>query len=78
MGAAIDACGEAVSSRIVRDYRNAAVDILNISADNGPGRNDYVVGEAAVGRGLNAETFSFSCQVDLNNGRVRNVNVRRR
>lgn len=78
MAAAIDACGKAASDRIARDYRNANVDILNIRADNGPGRNDYVVGEAAVGRGRNAETFSFACQVDLNSSRVRNVTVRRR
>ena len=78
MGAAIDACGDAVTDRIAREYRNANVDILSIRADNGPGRNDYVVGEAAAGRGRNADTFSFSCQVDLNNGRVRNVSVRRR
>jgi hypothetical protein len=78
MGYAIDACRDAASDRIAREYRYSDVDILNIRADNGPGRNDYVVGEAAAGRGRNAETFSFACQVDLNSGRVRNVTVRRR
>lgn len=78
IGYAIDACGEAVSERISREYRYAGVDILSIRADNGPGRNDYIVGEAAAGRGRNAETFSFACQVDLSTGRVRTVDVRRR
>ncbi len=78
IGYAIDACGDAVTDRIAREYRNADVDILNIRADNGPGRNDYIVGEAAIGRGRNTQTFGFACQVDLNTGRVRNVNVRRR
>ena len=78
MGAAIDACGEAASDRIAREYRYSNVDVLSIRADNGPGRNDYVVGEAAAGRGRDAGTFSFACQVDLNSGRVRNVTVRRR
>ena len=73
-----DACSEAVSDRIASEYRTAAVEILSIRADNGPGRNDFVVGEAAVGRGRNAERLSFACQVDWNTGRVRNVNIRRR
>jgi hypothetical protein len=74
----IEACSDAVSNRIAGDYPNANVDILSIRADNGPGRNDYIVGEAAVGRGRRSETLAFACQVDLNTGRVRSVNVRRR
>ena len=75
---AIEGCSDAVSNRIAGDYRNADVDILSIRADNGPGRNDYIVGEASVGRGRRAETLAFACQVDLVTGRVRSVNVRRR
>lgn len=75
---AIEGCSEAVTDRIAGEYRNADVDILSIRADNGPGRNDYIVGEAAVGRGRRAETLAFACQVDLVTGRVRSVNVRRR
>jgi len=78
MGRAIDSCEAAVYSRMVRERRNSDVDILSIRADNGPGRNDYVIGEAAAGRGRNAEMFSFACHVDLNTGRVRNVSLRRR
>jgi len=75
---AIDACSDAASERIADEYRNPDVDILSIRADNGPGRNDYIVGEAAVGRGRRAQTLAFACQVDLNTGRVRSVNLRRR
>ena len=75
---AIEACSEAASERIAGEYRNADVDILSIRADNGPGRNDYIVGEAAVGRGRRAETLLFACHVDLITGRVRSVSVRRR
>jgi hypothetical protein len=78
MSSAIDACAEAVSDRIAREYRYPDAEILNIRADNGPGRNDYVIGEAAAGRGRNAESFRFSCHVDLNRGRVRSVDLRRR
>lgn len=75
---AIEACSEAVSERIAGEYRTSDVDILSIRADNGPGRNDYIVGEAAVGRGRRAETLAFACQVDFTTGRVRSVSVRRR
>jgi hypothetical protein len=75
---AIEACSDAASNRIAGEYPNADVDILSIRADNGPGRNDYIIGEAAVGRGRRAQTLAFACQVDLVTGRVRSVNVRRR
>ncbi|MGH9783967.1 MAG: hypothetical protein ACRD88_07245 [Terriglobia bacterium] len=75
---AMEGCSEAVTDRIADEYPNAEADILSISADNGPGRNDYIIGEAAVGRGRRAETLAFACRVDLNTGRVRTVNVRRR
>jgi hypothetical protein len=75
---AIEGCSDAVTDRIADEYPNADVDILSISADNGPGRNDYIIGEASVGRGRRSETLTFTCRVDLNTGRVRTVNVRRR
>ena len=77
-GFAIDACNDAVSDRIAEQYRYADVEILNIRAENGPGSNDYVDGEVVGWRGRASVTFSFSCQVDLNTGRLRNVSVRRR
>ena len=75
---AIEGCSEAATDRIAGEYPNADVDILSIRADNGPGRNDYIIGEAAVGRGRRSETLAFACQVDLATGRVRTVTVRRR
>jgi hypothetical protein len=54
------------------------MDILSIRADNGPGANDSVDGEVVAGSGRNSGRFSFSCQVDFNTGRLRNVSVQRR
>lgn len=75
---AIEACGDAVTEKIAYDYRMSGVAIQNIRADNGPGRNDYIVGEATAGRGRTTAAFSFACRVDFNSGRVRTVDVRRR
>ena len=78
LGVAIEACGDAVADRITGEYRYSDVDIRNIRADNGPGRNDYVVGEATGRRGRTNDAFSFSCRVDLTSGRVRTLDVVRR
>ena len=75
---AIDACRDAVGERIAAEYRYDDVDIRNARADNGPGRNDYIIGEATGRRGRAIADFSFVCRVDFNSGRVRTVDVRRR
>lgn len=77
LAVAIDACRNAVSERIATEYRVDSVDILSARVDNGPGRNDTIVGEATGRRGRAAATFLFACRVDLDSGRVRTVDVRR-
>ena len=78
MTAAMDACRGAVSQRIADQYRVDNLAILNIRVDNGPGRNDVIIGEATGRRGRGRASFSFACRVDLNSGRVRTVDVRMR
>ena len=78
MAAAIDACRDAATDRITDEYRVDDVDILNARVDNGPGRNDMIIGEAVGRRGRASANFVFACRVDLNSGRVRTVDVRRR
>jgi hypothetical protein len=78
LGAAIDACRDAVLEKIASDYRFDSVDIRNARADNGPGRNDTIVGDAIARRGRSMATFTFACRVDFNSGRVRTVDVRMR
>lgn len=75
---AIQVCQEAVVSRIVDQHRYGDVEIRNIRAGDGPGRSDYVVGEASARRGFNRSSFSFVCSVDFQSGRVRSVDVRKR
>lgn len=75
---AINICREAVQNKIISDYRFNRVDIRTARADDRPGRNDYIIGEAIARRGGTAEDFSFVCSVDFNSGRVRSVNVNRR
>ena len=78
LSTAIAVCRDAVSEKIAYDYRFDDVEIQNARADNGPGRNDSIVGEATGRRGRSTAFFSFVCRVDFNSGRVRTVDVRRR
>lgn len=78
LATAIAVCRDAVEERIANDYRFDDVEIQNARADNGPGRNDYIVGEATARRGRSTAFFSFVCRVDFSSGRVRTVDVRRR
>jgi hypothetical protein len=54
------------------------VDVQNVRADDRPGRNDWIIGDATGRSGRNIELFIFSCQVDFGTGRVRAVDVRAR
>src|SRR5437867_5782645 len=72
---AMDVCRLAVQERIANEYRYTRVDIRSVRADDRPGRNDYIVGEAIGRRGNNAGDFTFVCRVDFSSGRVRSVDV---
>jgi hypothetical protein len=80
---AVNTCTDAVRAAINRDYRFANADIRNARLDDRPGRNDIIIGDATGRRGNgnsygNREEFTFSCNVNFDNGNVRNVDVRRR
>jgi hypothetical protein len=74
----MDVCRDEVRDRILRDYRYSTVDVQNVRADDRPGRNDWIIGDATGRSGRNIELFIFSCQVDFGTGRVRAVDVRAR
>ena len=78
MSQAVDICRTAVQDRIISEYRVSRVDIRNARADDKPGRNDYIIGEAIGRRGGSAADFTFVCSVDFRSGRVRSVDVNRR
>jgi len=74
---AINRCREAVDNRLRNDgYNNPSFDSTNV--DNNQGRNDWIIGSVRARRGNYTDSFNFDCQVNLNNGAVRSVNVRRR
>ena len=68
-----------VRDRISRDYNVSNITFDNTNADNNNGRQDRISGTARSDRGNRRgdDRYSFSCDVNLNNGNVRNVNVRR-
>jgi hypothetical protein len=74
---AIEICQRAVEERVRRDGFGR-VEFTSTRMDDQPGRNDWVLGTVRGHRGPNFDTFSFSCSVDLRNGDVRSVDVRRR
>jgi hypothetical protein len=76
-GDAVRACREAITDRISRDGYGR-VNILSADVDDNRGRNDAVIGRAtAQGRG-SVVNFDFVCEMNLNNGRVRNVQLQQR
>jgi hypothetical protein len=75
---AIRVCQDAVTDRIWNQYRYRDVGFENVRADDRPGRNDYVIGDAIARHGRDRDRFLFDCSVDFRSGRVRSVEVRRR
>jgi hypothetical protein len=74
---AMDSCQRAVEGNIHQQgYQH--LDFLSINVDDAPGRNDWIVGNARADVRNRSDSFSFSCNVDLRNGDVRSVEVRRR
>jgi len=74
---ALQSCQRAVEERVRRDGYSR-IDFTSINVDDRPGRNDWIVGIVkGEGRGR-WEEFEFSCSVNLENGVVRSVDLRRR
>jgi hypothetical protein len=77
---AVQICQQAAAERIQRDgFQN--ITFRKVKPDNNAGRNDFVIGTANArenGRGRRKANFQFSCSVNLANGQVRSVDVRRR
>ena len=73
---AMDSCQRAVEDRVRRDgYQH--VDFLSIRVDDRPGRADWIVGTARADVRLRSDSFGFSCSINLQDGDVRSVDVRR-
>jgi hypothetical protein len=73
---AMDACQRAVEDNIHQQgYQH--LDFLSIRVDDAPGRSDWIVGNARADVRNRSDSFNFSCSVDLRDGDVRSVEVRR-
>jgi len=72
---AINVCQDAVREKITDEFRLQRVDIRSARADDRPGRNDSIIGEATGRRGFSSQDFTFFCRVDFSSGRVRSVDV---
>jgi len=74
---AMDSCQRAVEDNLHQQgYQH--LDFLSINVDDAPGRNDWILGNARADVRNRSDSFSFSCNVDLRDGDVRSVEVRRR
>jgi hypothetical protein len=71
---AIQVCQDYVRGEARNRYgvRNATFE--KVRADDGPGRNDWIVGRFRSNRG---DRYQFSCQVNFKNGNVRTADITR-
>ena len=71
---ALNACQEDVRSQVRQDYGITDLNFDAMNTDNNAGRRDRISGTARAGR---RDVYQFDCDVNLSNGNVRNVKVRR-
>lgn len=74
---ALRSCQRGVEDRLHRDGYGR-MDFRSIQIDDRPGRSDWVVGNVRADRRDGSDLFEFSCSVNLRNGELRSVDVRRR
>jgi hypothetical protein len=76
---AIASCQDAVRDRAARDYGIRDLDFRRAAFDDRPGRTDWVMGSfVGRGRGRDRDEYNFSCAVDFNGRRVRDLQIQRR
>jgi len=75
MSQAVGSCEQEVRARASRDYRVRNPRFTATRMDDRPGARDRVVG---LFEGYRGEQYEFACSVNTNNGRVRDVDIRRR
>jgi hypothetical protein len=74
---AIHACQDAVVDQAARRNQLRGFTFRGTRIDDGPGRNDWVIGFFDVRRGRDSEAYRFSCSVDFGGRRVRSVDFDR-
>jgi hypothetical protein len=73
---AMNNCQQAVEDKL-RGNGYQHVDFVSINVDDAPGRSDWIVGIARADMRFRSDSFKFSCSVNLRDGDVRSVDVRR-
>ena len=74
-GEAVRACEDAAIDQAIDRFHTQAVAIRRSSVDDGPGRNDWVVGTLDARRGRDWDVYRFSCSVDFRERRLRSVDL---
>ena len=74
---ALNSCMDSVRGRLQRDYNVNNVQFDNVNGNNNSGRRDRISGTARGDGGRRGSRYQFDCEVNMNNGNVRNVTVRR-
>lgn len=73
---AVQVCRDEVRRQAEERFRTPDINFRRVNMDDGPGRNDWVVGTFDVhGRPGREDVFQFSCSVDFDSGRVRSANI---
>jgi hypothetical protein len=72
---AVRVCQNAAADEAGRRFRTTDIHFHRTSADDRPGRRDWVTGTLDVHRGPREESYGFSCSMDFNAGRLRSVQL---
>ena len=74
---AVNVCQDSVRKLAYERYRGRRVEFLRTRLDDGPGRNDWVIGAIDVFRGRDEweGRFRFSCSVNFETGFVRSADI---
>jgi hypothetical protein len=72
---AVRACERSASDQATSRFRPETVVIRESRVDDGPGRNDWVIGTLEIRRGRDIDTYRFSCSVDFRRRQIRSVNL---
>ena len=71
----VHACEDAVRETANQQYKLRDINFRRMNADDNPGRRDRIKGSFDARRGNNRDTYSFSCAINLANGRVHAVEI---
>jgi len=73
---AMDICQRSIKDQAASQFRTPNITLQNVSVDNNPGRNDWILGEVAVRRRFGRPNiYRFTCSVNFDTGNVRSTHI---